>query len=156
MKKIIYKILTLTILWIVLLITPFSIKAQENLTIIQELDEDERGHVNYWIEVIWWWNVWENYRLAVKKLSLSERWAAWILGWEDILLFFTLLAGFLSQLWLIIWVIFIMYAWYKYMLSVFNGWSLPTSTVKNAIIWVIIVIFSYAIFRILTSFAGIS
>ena len=42
------------------------------------------------------------------------------------------------------------------MVSVFNWGKLPTETVKNAIIWVIIVIFSFAIMKTLTSFIGLS
>ena len=63
---------------------------------------------------------------------------------------------FLSEAWLAVWVIFIMLAWYKYMIAVFNWLKAPTGTIKNAIIWVIIIIFSYAILKTLTSLVGIS
>jgi hypothetical protein len=59
---------------------------------------------------------------------------------------------FLSQLGLVVWTIFIMYAGYKYIISVLNSQKTPSSTIKNAIIWILIIIFSYAIMRILTSF----
>lgn len=156
MKEKIYNYIKGIILWTCLFITLFSVKAQE-ITIVPELNEKENEHVESRIKNIWsWWNVWKNYRLAVKDLSLSERWAGWIIGRNDIPIFLTLVVGFLSQIWLIVWVIFIMYAWYKYMVSVFNGWKIPTETIKNAIIWVIIIIFSYAIMKTLTSLVGIS
>ncbi len=146
------------VLWVCLFVMSIFVSAQDDIVIVPELEEGEIEHVNSWIDIIWseWWNVWKSYRLAVKDLSLSERWAAWILTWDDIPLFLTLVIGFLSQLWLVVWVVFIMYAWYKYMVSAFTWWKTPSSTIKNAIIWVIIVIFSYAIMRILTSLVWLS
>ena len=156
MKKKTFKYIKLFILGICLFIAPFYVNAQNEE--IHQLNEEEINHVNSRIDIIWreWWNVRTNYWLAVKELSLSERWAAWTLTRADIPIFLTLIVGFLSELWLVIWVIFIMYAWYKYMISIFNWLQAPTSTIKNAIIWVIIIIFSYAILKILTSLVWIS
>lgn len=94
---------------------------------------------------------WDNYHKAHEDLNFRERLASWILEIDDIVNYMVYIVGFLSQLWMLIWVIFIMYAWYKYMLSIFNWWKTANSTLKNAIIWVIIIIFSYAIIRILIS-----
>ena len=153
MKNNVFHHIKLAALWILLLITPCFINAQENISIVPELNDDEIEHVNHRTDLIGseWWNVWTNYRLAVKELSTSERWSAWVLTRDDIPIFLTLIVWFLSQLWMAVGVIFIMYAWYKYMLSVFNWWKAPTSSIKNAIIWVIIVIFSYTILRTLMS-----
>jgi hypothetical protein len=121
----------------------------------KELTNQESQHVNKWVKFLWsdsW--VWTDYYLAHEDLSFWERWAAWILEVDDIMDYLVLVVKFLSQLWLLVGVIFIIYAWYQYMLSVFkNSWT-PSRTLKNAIIWVLIVIFSYAIMKILTSFIG--
>jgi len=155
MKKI-YNYTKIIILWICLFFTSFSVKSQQ-ITIVPELTDKESEHVESWIKTIWsGWNVWKNYRLAVKDLSLPERWASWIIGWDDIPVFLTLIVGFLSQLGLVVWMAFIMYTWYKYMVSVFSGWKVPNQTIKNAIIWILIVIFSYAIMKTLTSLVGIT
>ena len=152
MKKQTTKItlITLTILNFILSYT----KAQENtISITPALSDDEIEHTNRWINFLWtkWWKFWGNYILASKDLSFNERLLSWILTRDDIPFLLTLFVHFLSQLWLAVWMIFIMYAWYKYIFSVFNGWQVPRNSIKNAIIWVIIIIFSYAIMRILTS-----
>lgn len=131
----------------------FYVNAQ-NLSLITELSHEETEHTNRWINFLGlgWWEFRKNYLLAAGNLSFFERLASWILIRDDIPNVLVLVVQFLSQLGLVVWVIFIMYAWYKYILSVFNWWKAPNSTIKNAIIWVIIVIFSYAILKTLTSF----
>lgn len=97
------------------------------------------------------WEVRNRYNEEAKNLKTSEQIASWIMNRNTIMNYLVFVVKFLSQLWLLVWAWFIMYAWYKYMLSVFSWWKTPSSTLKNAIIWVIIVIFSYAIMKILTS-----
>ena len=97
------------------------------------------------------WKFWKSYHDAHEDLNFWERLATGVLEIDDLLYYMVFVVQFLSQLGLLVWVCFIMYAWYKYMLSVFNWWKTGSSTLKNAIIWVIIVIFSYAIMKILTS-----
>ena len=126
--------------------------------ILPELDKDEISKVETAIGTIWqsWWKVMENYVIEAEKLSTSQQIASWIMNWDTIYNYLVFVVQFLSQLWLVVWVVFIMYAGYMYMVSVFKWWKVPTETVKNAIIWVIIVIFSYAIMKTLTSFIGLS
>ena len=121
--------------------------------IMPKLDSTGINDVNEQIYKIWymWWQVWENYNDAASKIDTSEQLASWIMNRDTILNYMVFIVEFLSQLWLLVWAWFIMYAWYKYMLSVFNWWKAASSTLKNAIIWIIIVIFSFAIMRILTS-----
>ena len=97
------------------------------------------------------WKVRKNYNEEAKKLKTSEQLASWIMTRDTILNYIVFIVQFLSQLWLLVWAWFIMYAWYKYMFYVFNWTKTPSSTLKNAIIWVVIVIFSYAIMKIFTS-----
>ena len=129
----------------------FCVKA-DNLVIMEELTDEEMEHTNRRIKFLWS-NSWvrDNYQKAHDDLNFWERMAGWILYIDDIMNYLVFVVQFLGQLWLVVWTIFIIYAWYKYMLSIFRWWETPSSTVKNAIIWVIIVIFSYAIMRILTS-----
>ncbi len=147
----------LLILGLFLLPNNFCI-AENDLTvngfnIIPELDDTEIADINGQISTIWssWWKVWSNYNNAASNLSTSQQIASWIMNRDTIMNYLVFVVQFLSQLWLVVWAIFIMYAWYKYMLSVFESGKTPTSSIKNAIIWILIVIFSYAIMRTLTS-----
>lgn len=128
--------------------------------ILPELEESEVKDVSQKINEIWqtWWAVWDKYNeiASSKDFTASKQIASWIMNRDTIMNYLVFIVQFMSQLWLVVWTLFIMYAWYEYMLSVFKWWKLPTETVKNAIIWVIIVIFSYAILKTLTSLIGIS
>jgi len=141
-------------IWLPIFLLTFSLYTQaDSFNITRELTDNEITKVNRRIKIISWdpWNVSSNIHKAHEDLNLFERLASWILEIEDIMDYLVLVVKFLSQLWLVVWMIFIMYAWYQYIISVFNWWKAPSNTVKNAIIWVIIVIFSYAIMRFLTS-----
>ena len=123
------------------------------LAMAKKLTTWEVEHTNRRINLLWSnpGSLWENYHKAHEDLSFWERIFWWIIEIDDIMNYMVFVVKFLGQLWILVWMFFIMFAWYKYMLSVFNWWKTPASTLKNAIIWVIIVIFSYAIMKILTS-----
>jgi len=155
------------IMWFLLaFVMPYSVLAQDlevdGFNIMPELTDAEIGQINTEIKDIWsvWWHVRENYNEAADRMWESghtgAQIASWIMNWDTLLNYLVFVVQFLGQLWLVVGVVFIMYAGYGYMLSVFKGWKVPTETVKNAIIWVIIVIFSYAIMKTLTSFIGLS
>lgn len=120
--------------------------------IMPKLKPEEVSEVNAAIQEIWseGWKVWENYNKNASGMTTSQQIASWIMTRNTILNYIIFIVKFLSQLWLLVWAWFIMFAWYKYMVTVFT-WAKTGSTLKNAIIWVIIVIFSYAIMAILTS-----
>ena len=123
--------------------------------IMPELTEGEISDIDKKIEDIWskWWEVWEKYNKEATTLTTSQQVASWIMNWDTVMNYLVFIVQFLSQLGLVVWAVFIMIAWYKYIVSVFNGWKWATpDAIKNAIIWIFIVIFSYAIMRILTSF----
>ena len=156
-------------LWIIALICLFAIilvpitHAQGDLevewfNIMPELEEAEISKIDEEIKDIWseWWKVNEKYYQASLDLSTSQQVAWWIMNRDTIMNYLVFIVQFLSQLWLVVWGLFIMYAWYKYVWSVFNWWKVPSETVKNAIVWILIVIFSYAIMKILTSFIWLS
>ena len=121
--------------------------------IMPKLDEEETTAVNTAIQEIWskGWEVWKKYNEEAGKMSTKKQIASWIMNRDTIMNYIVFVVRFLGQLWLLVWAGFIMFAWYKYMLSVFNWNKAPSSTLKNAIIGVLIVIFSYAIMKILTS-----
>jgi len=152
--KIILSIVILCSFWCISFYTNADDIEVEWLAISKKLTTWEVEHTNRRIKFLWSHpgEFWKNYRDAHKDLSFWERLASWIIGVDDIFNYLVFVIQFLSQLGLLVWVFFIMYAWYKYMLSVFNWGKTASSTLKNAIIWVIIVIFSYAIMKILTSF----
>ena len=165
MKKIKLKKIWITIiLWLLSIIyIPNNIFAEDLndldidwFYIIKEVEDIDKLDVA--IKNIWstWWKVWETYNATASGLKTSEQIATWIMNWDTLMNYLVYIVQFTSQLWLVVWGWFIMYAWYKYMFSVFNWSQPPSSTVKNAIIWVIIVIFSYAIMKTLTSLIWIS
>lgn len=164
-RKIIKKI------WILITLSIFSFFILPNITnagddeipidgfnIIPELESWEIEDMWKKVEEIWKtpWKVQDTYKETAAWLSTKEQLATWIMNRDTILNYLTFIIKFLSQLWLLVWTIFIMIAWYKYIVSLFNWWKVPSESVKNAIIWIIIVIFSYAIMRILTSFVGLN
>ncbi len=157
MKKFSTKILlSALILW--LFLCPHFHANADNLdvdwlAIAKKLTTWQVEHTNRRIKLLWSnpGHFWEDYHKAHADLSFRERIFWWIIEIDDIMNYMVFVVKFLGQLWILVWMFFIMFAWYKYMLSVFNWWKTPASTLKNAIIWVIIVIFSYAIMKILTS-----
>lgn len=154
-------------MWLILLISFFSILllpnnlyAQDDLevdgfNIMPELSDDEISDVNEAITKVWfkWWMVQETYReiAAHPGFTTSEQLASWIMNRDTIVNYLIFFVQFLSQIWLVVWTVFIMYAGYKYMFSAFGKGGVSSKIIINAIIWVLIVIFSYAIMRILTS-----
>ena len=128
--------------------------------IMPKLTPEEMTDVNKEIQKIWEapGRVREKYNETANStwFTTQKQLASWIMNRDTIMNYIVFIVKFLSQLGLLVWAWFIMYAWYKYMLSVFSWWKTPGSTLKNAIIWVVIVIFSYAIMRILTSIIWLS
>lgn len=158
-KKLLIWIIKTFILATTLIFIPTITNADNNdlevdgFEIMPRLTGAQVEKVNKAIDAVWseWGKVRQNYNSGAKNLKTSEQIASWIMTRDTIMNYIVFVVKFLGQLWLLVWAWFIMFAWYKYMLSVFNGWKTPWSTLKNAIIWVIIVVFSYAIVKILTS-----
>ena len=158
-KKLLSWIIKTLLFTTALLFIPTFTNADENdlevdgFNITPKLKEEQVEKINKQIQNIWshGWKVWDNYTKAADSLTTSEQVASWIMNRNTLLNYLAFIVEFLSQLWLLVWAGFIMYAWYKYMISVFTWWKTPSSTLKNAIIWIVIVIFSYAIMRFFTS-----
>ena len=83
--------------------------------------------------------------------KVDEQIASGIMTWDTIIDYGALLLKFLSQVGLLIGGLMIIFAGYTYIMSVFSWTDAPNSwLIKNAIIWVLVIIFSYAIIRIVT------
>lgn len=123
--------------------------------IMPKLTDEEVGEVEQAIKDIWNTGnkVWDTYNQKASELKTSQQIASWIMNRDTIMNYLVFIVQFLSQLWLVVWVWFIMYGWYRYIISVFEWWRTDKAkpAITNAIIWVIVVIFSFAIMRILTS-----
>jgi hypothetical protein len=81
------------------------------------------------------------------KRNLWMAFQTWVFNWNIVISYLAYLMRFLNQVGLLIWGIMILYAWYMYATSVFWRWNVWKwrSAIKNAVIWVIIIVASYAI-----------
>lgn len=98
--------------------------------------------------------VWSEYDKQYKNITgdIWAQFATWIFWWDSIILYIKYLIKFLSELGLVIWALMIIYAWYIYATWVFSGnASRGADAVKKAILWVVIIIGSFAIMKIVVS-----
>lgn len=111
---------------------------------------------SWWVEADFQaWKVWDQYNEKLQTIE-KEPWYLWdsfttgIFWWDSIFYFLKHLVSFLSQVWLVIWAVMIIYSWYKYTTWVF-AWKSTTGNepLKMAIFGVIIIIFSYAIMNLM-------
>ncbi|MFA5747672.1 MAG: hypothetical protein WC872_01000 [Candidatus Absconditabacterales bacterium] len=104
--------------------------------------------------------VWENYNEQAKNLSskgggaeaVGSQLASGIMTWDTLLDYATYLVNFLSQVGLLIGGLMIVYAGYMYATTIFGGGDATkgNNAIKYAIMGILVVIFSYAIMRLLT------
>lgn len=85
------------------------------------------------------------------KPDIGACFATGIFSWNCALDWIVYAIQFLSQLGILVWAWMIIYAWYKYATAVFTGKSPSMSMVKDAIIGVLIIVFAYAIIKLLTA-----
>lgn len=132
-----------------------------NLHIIPEISQEEKPQVAEDVQKVGnatlSGSTLERYNEIAKKYQkegdVAKSFQTGIMGWETPIQYVVYIMKFLSQLGLLIWGIMILYAGYLYATTIF-GYGDPNqakTAIKNAIIWVIVVIASYAIFRGLTS-----
>ena len=149
------KILKFLIIWI-LAINLFSFwfasdSTDDSWTLIPEGSGTKAETI---VEKIWSWKnetVWKKYNDESKGISVWTAFASWVFSWDTIFAFLKHIAKVLSEMWLVIWAGMIIYAGYKYATWVFT-WDASKwwkDAIKWAIYWLLIVIFSYAIMRIL-------
>lgn len=96
-------------------------------------------------------HVWDIYDDQASWLDTATQIASWVMTRNTILDYGVLLLKFLSQAWLLLWALMFIYTWYQYIMSVITwDWEPWKDNIKYAIYWILIIIFSYAIMRILT------
>lgn len=102
-------------------------------------------------DVAVWGAVWEKYNTVVaEKRSLSDQLSSGIMDWTTILDYFARFIKYLSQLGIFIWSCFVIYAGYVYATAIFQNSAKVTdgnTAIKNAILGVIVITFSYAIMK---------
>lgn len=102
-----------------------------------------------------WWDVWEHYNEQAEEMEgkVGDQLASGIMTRNTLLNYIVYLVKFLSQIGIVVGVIMIIYAGYLYASSVFNpsNMSKGKSAITNAIIGVLVIAFSYAIMKLLTS-----
>ncbi len=101
------------------------------------------------------WDVRDNYNTQAKNLEgkVGDQIASGIMTRDTLLDYVVYLVRFLSQIGIVIGVVMLIYAGYLYASSVFSpsNMSKGKSALTNAIIGVLVVVFSYAIMKLLTS-----
>jgi hypothetical protein len=103
-----------------------------------------------------WWKVWDNYDTISKECTsdacLGNELASGIMTRDTLLRYAVKLVRWLSQVWLLVWALMIVYAGYLYSTEIFfsksGEWK---KAISNAIIWVLVISFSYAIMKLITS-----
>jgi len=102
-----------------------------------------------------WGSVRDTYdeKASGMKNEIGNQLASGIMTRDTLLNYVVYLVRFLSQIGLVIGVVMIIYAGYLYASSIFNasGMSKGKAALTNAIIGVLVVAFSYAIMKLLTS-----
>lgn len=100
-------------------------------------------------------SVWDVYNKEATAMSgkVGDQLASGIMTWDTLLDYIVYLVRFLSQIGIVIGVVMIIYAGYLYATSVFSSGNMGKgkTAIINAIIGVLIVTFSYAIMKLLTS-----
>jgi len=101
-----------------------------------------------------WGSVREIYNEKADELeTVGDQMASGIMTRDTLLDYIVYLVRFLSQIGILIGVVMVIYAGYLYASSVFSPWNMTKgkSALTNAILWVLVVAFSYAIMKLLTS-----
>lgn len=101
-----------------------------------------------------WWNVRNVYNTKADELdTVGDQIASGIMTRDTLLDYIVYLVRFLSQIGIFIGVVMIIYAGYLYASTVFSPSNISKgkSAITNAIIGVLVIAFSYAIMKLLTS-----
>ena len=135
-------------------------RTQNNLHIIPQTSYTEQDTSNI-IKNIWdieqWGTVLERYSGAATELEqkwdIGAAFETGVFSWNIVVSYLVYLLRFISQLGLLIWAVMILYAGYQYATFIFGFWdpSKAKTTINRAIQWVLILVFSFAIWRGLTA-----
>ena len=88
-----------------------------------------------------------------QKWDLGAAFETGVFSWNIVISYLVYLLRFISQLGLLIWAVMILYAGYQYATFIFGFWdpSKAKTTINRAIQWVLILVFSFAIWWGLTA-----
>ena len=135
-------------------------RTQNNIHIITQTIYRKQDTSNI-IKNIWdieqWGTVLERYSGAAAELEqkwdLGAAFETGVFSWNIVISYLVYLLRFISQLGLLIWAVMILYAGYQYATFIFGFWdpSKAKTTINRAIQWVLILVFSFAIWRGLTA-----
>ena len=94
--------------------------------------------------------VWDNYNEIAENSDTADQIATGVMTWDTILDYGVYLLRFLSQAGIAIGGLMFVYTGYQYIMSVLWASSPDEKLIPNAITGILVIIFSYAIMRILT------
>lgn len=93
----------------------------------------------------------DTYNDKAKTLNTEEQIVTGVMTRDTIFNYLVVVLKFLSQGWLLVWGLMFVYTWYKYIMSIITWDGEPSkNNIKYAIYGILIIIFSYAIMRLLT------
>ena len=98
------------------------------------------------------WSVRDRYNKKAEEYSNDTgiQVVSGIMTWDTILDYGVKILQFLSQAGIAVWWIMFIYTGYKYIMSIIGGSEPSKELINNAIIGILVIIFSYAIMRLLT------
>ena len=103
-----------------------------------------------------WGGVWDQYDTEaytnpalVGEENVGNQLSSGIMTWDTIINYMVLLLQFLSQVWILIWVLMIIFVGYQYASYAITGQDPKTSYIRDALIGILVISFSYAILNIL-------
>lgn len=142
------------ILWAHMLVPVFAIDAASNFEIIPQADSG--GKIEQAVKDVWsqGGSVRDKYNDQAQKMDgqVGNQLASGIMTRDTLLDYVVYLVRFLSQVGLLIWGIMVIYAGYLYATQIFGSSDKGAKdAIKNAIIGILIIAFSYAIMKLLTS-----
>lgn len=139
----------LWILAILFTVVSWLVLADDDIAIIPEWDTTLAAQKVK--EVSSWWNVWKIYRKIVdeENMSVWDQLASGIMNRDTILNYCVYIAKFLWEIALLAWAVAIIFLWYKRITkNIF--WDAP-KWILLVIIWLLIIIFAYAIIKLIWS-----
>lgn len=136
-------------------------RTRNNLHIIPETTYSKKDTSdiikNIWTIETSWGTVLDRYNNAAswlqQKGDIGAAFETWVFNRNIIISYIAYLLRFISQIGLLIGAIMILYAGYQYAGYIFGFWdpNKAKETIKRAIQWVLILVFSFAIWRGLTA-----
>jgi hypothetical protein len=141
--------------WINIALPTFAIDAGSNFEIVPQADS--WGKVEQAVEKVWsqWGHVRDTYNEQASGMAgeVGNQLASGIMTRDTLLDYVVYLVRFLSQVGLLIGGLMVIYAGYLYATTIFGWWDATKwkKAITNAIIGILVIAFSYAIMKALTS-----